>query len=99
MLTTPVWQFTDEFIDEHSRAVLLRGGSHYAPCCSPETCPSGASCRMGSGQDTNWYFPSGPKMRQLDTHGYYHLMSDSYERAGTVGFRCAADVAEAAEVG
>ena len=54
---------------------------------------------MGSGQDTNWYFPSGPKMRQLDTHGYYHLMSDSYERAGTVGFRCAADAAEAAEVG
>jgi hypothetical protein len=44
-----VWQFTDEFIDEHGRAVVLRGGSHYLPCCDPavDTCPSGAECKGG----------------------------------------------------
>jgi hypothetical protein len=38
------------------------------------------------------YFPNGAKMRQLNTHGHYHLMAPSYDRAGTIGFRCAADV-------
>jgi formylglycine-generating enzyme required for sulfatase activity len=26
-----VWQWTDEFTDEHTRAAVLRGGSHYRP--------------------------------------------------------------------
>jgi formylglycine-generating enzyme required for sulfatase activity len=26
-----VWQLTDEFTDEHTRGVILRGGSHYQP--------------------------------------------------------------------
>ena len=26
-----VWQWTDEFIDEHTRAAILRGGSYYEP--------------------------------------------------------------------
>jgi formylglycine-generating enzyme required for sulfatase activity len=26
-----VWQWTDEYIDEHTRATILRGGSHYQP--------------------------------------------------------------------
>ena len=26
-----VWQYTDEFQDEHTRSVLLRGGSNYRP--------------------------------------------------------------------
>jgi gamma-glutamyl hercynylcysteine S-oxide synthase len=26
-----VWQWTDEFMDEHTRAGILRGGSHYQP--------------------------------------------------------------------
>ena len=26
-----VWQWTDEFVDEHTRAAILRGGSHYQP--------------------------------------------------------------------
>jgi len=34
-----------------------------------------------------WYFPDAS---HLNTHGKYFLMSDSYERAGTLGFRCAA---------
>ena len=39
-------------------------------------------------------FPNGPKSRQLNTHGHYHLMAPSYERAGTIGFRCAADAVQ-----
>jgi formylglycine-generating enzyme required for sulfatase activity len=30
-LTGNVWQWTDEFIDPHTRAAALRGGSHYQP--------------------------------------------------------------------
>jgi formylglycine-generating enzyme required for sulfatase activity len=26
-----VWQWTDEYVDEHTRAALLRGGSYYQP--------------------------------------------------------------------
>jgi Uncharacterized conserved protein len=26
-----VWQWTDEYVDEHTRAAILRGGSHYYP--------------------------------------------------------------------
>jgi formylglycine-generating enzyme required for sulfatase activity len=26
-----VWQFTDEYVDDHTRAAILRGGSHYQP--------------------------------------------------------------------
>jgi iron(II)-dependent oxidoreductase len=24
-----VWQWTDEYVDEHTRAAIVRGGSHY----------------------------------------------------------------------
>ena len=26
-----VWQWTDEYVDEHTRYAILRGGSHYQP--------------------------------------------------------------------
>ena len=26
-----VWQWTDEYLDDHTRAGILRGGSHYQP--------------------------------------------------------------------
>ena len=26
-----VWQFTDEYVDDHTRGAILRGGSHYQP--------------------------------------------------------------------
>ena len=73
-----VWQFTSEFQDAHTRAVLVRGGSHYYP--------------VGNAK-FSWYFPNSAEMRKLPggPHGKYMLMSDSYDRAGTVGFRCVAD--------
>ena len=40
-LVGDVWQWTDEYHDEHTRAAILRGGSHYKPAGSrwyfPET--------------------------------------------------------------
>lgn len=39
----------------------------------------------------HWYFP--PAFRN-DQYGKYFLMSGSYERAGTIGFRCVADAVD-----
>ena len=66
-----VWQYTDEFQDNHTRSACVRGGSNYRS--------------SGSG----WYFPNES---DLLTHNKYFLMNPRYERAGTIGFRCAADV-------
>ncbi len=71
-----VWQWTDEYMDDHTRAAIVRGGSYYQP------------------QGSIWYFPQAYRNSQ---HGKLLLMSPSYDRAGTVGFRCVQDVAETAE--
>jgi formylglycine-generating enzyme required for sulfatase activity len=65
-----VWQWTDEYGDDHTRAAILRGGSAYRP------------------QHAIWYFPQAYKLTE---HGKYLLMAPSKDRAGTLGFRCAAD--------
>ena len=67
-----VWQYTDEFHDAHTRAVVVVGGSNYRPSGS------------------KWYFPQAAR---LDLHNKYDLFGPSYERAGTLGFRCAQDAA------
>jgi iron(II)-dependent oxidoreductase len=65
-----VWQWTDEFVDEHTRAAIVRGGSYYQP------------------QGSIWYFPQAYRN---DQHGKLLLMAPSYDRAGTLGFRCVKD--------
>jgi gamma-glutamyl hercynylcysteine S-oxide synthase len=65
-----VWQWTDEYADEHTRSAILRGGSYYQP------------------QGSIWYFPQAYRN---DQHGKLLLMAPSYDRAGTVGFRCVMD--------
>lgn len=40
---------------------------------------------------SKWYFPQA---LELDKHEKYMLMDESYERAGTVGFRCLVDAAD-----
>jgi formylglycine-generating enzyme required for sulfatase activity len=65
-----VWQWTDEYGDEHTRSAILRGGSYYQP------------------QGSIWYFPQAYRN---DEHGKLLLMASSYDRSGTVGFRCATD--------
>ena len=68
-----VWQWTDEFTDEHTRAAILRGGSYYQP------------------QGSIWYFPQAYKNGE---HGKLLLMAPSYDRSGTLGFRCVQDAAQ-----
>ncbi len=65
-----VWQWTDEYTDEHTRGGILRGGSYYQP------------------QGSIWYFPQAYRN---DQHGKLLLMAPSYDRAGTLGFRCVVD--------
>eukprot|EP00463_Aulacantha_scolymantha_P006812 TRINITY_DN964_c0_g1_i1.p1 TRINITY_DN964_c0_g1~~TRINITY_DN964_c0_g1_i1.p1 ORF type:complete len:72 (+),score=8.82 TRINITY_DN964_c0_g1_i1:33-218(+) len=59
------------FSDAHTRALIVKGSSHYRPSGS------------------NWYFPEA---LELNLHNKYFLMDDSYDRAGTLGFRCVADI-------
>jgi gamma-glutamyl hercynylcysteine S-oxide synthase len=65
-----VWQWTDEYVDDHTRAGILRGGSYYQP------------------QGSIWYFPQAYRN---DQHGKLLMMAPSYDRAGTLGFRCVMD--------
>ena len=64
------WQWTDTFIDDHTRAAILRGGSYYQP------------------QGSIWYFPQAYKLTE---HGKLLMMAPSYDRSGTLGFRCVKD--------
>ncbi len=71
-----VWQWTNEFTDAHTRAGLVRGGAYYRASTS------------------GWYFPGrmGSEAVRTDTHGKLLLMDSSYDRHGTVGFRCVQDL-------
>jgi hypothetical protein len=80
-----VWQWTDEFQDEHTRAGLVRGGSYYTATGSLWYFP-------------NWLPPlpvgkghSGTSTINLLSHNKLLLMAPAYDRHGTVGFRCVAD--------
>jgi iron(II)-dependent oxidoreductase len=68
-----VWQWTEEFTDEHTSAAILRGGSYYQP------------------QGSIWYFPQAYKNSE---HGKLLLLAPSYDRSGTLGFRCVQDAAQ-----
>ena len=76
-----VWEFTSEFTDEHNRGSLVRGSSNYLP---------GINGTRGS----HWYYPEA---RRLDSHSRYMLLSDSYERATMLGFRCVFDAEDKAK--
>nr|AIG55402.1 secreted protein [Thraustotheca clavata] len=68
-----VWELTDSFCDTRTCSVLVRGGSSYQPVTS-------------SLRDPNWYFPS---IASTTKHGKFLTLSASYDRAATIGFRCA----------
>lgn len=124
-LIRSVWQFTDEVLDSHSHAAIVRGGSNWRAgingtigshwwVISREDC---AACVCGQrvpfvfafhSHDTTlflffsflllsienrYFFPTSEPVIE---HNKYELMSASYERAGTLGFRCVADVSASA---
>lgn len=88
-----VWEMTTSFVDIHDRNCLTRGSSNYKPICVlPEAgkdAANGAFCPVNGSTGSHWYYPDA---RQLDQHGKMKMMSNSYERAGTLGFRCVKDV-------
>jgi len=75
-----LWQYTDSFVDDHTLAVVLKGSSLFNPILSGDF--------PALPQPGNWYFPTARKLTQ---HNRLMLLDDSYDRAATVGFRCAAD--------
>ena len=75
------WEYTSVFLDAHTRRVVLKGGSNYKPDYHPQP---------PNYNKHNWYFPQ--TRDNLTQHNVAFLMSDSFERAGTVGFRCARDI-------
>jgi formylglycine-generating enzyme required for sulfatase activity len=76
-----VWQWTNEFTDERTRAGLIRGGAYYRPT---------VNAHGGS----SWYFPGNIEPDggvRAGNHNKLLLMAPAYDRHGTVGFRCVAD--------
>jgi hypothetical protein len=72
-----VWEWTNQFADLHTSVGQVRGGANWRPA------PTQADV---------WY----PKndlatVTTLHTHQMLRLMDASYDRHGTVGFRCVAD--------
>ena len=61
--------------------MVLKGGSNYRPNATVNNEKS----------KKNWYYPQARD--NLTSHNRMLLMSASYERAGTVGFRCVQDIA------
>merc|ERR1712039_1045011 len=90
MMVGTVWQWTNEIQDAHTATAILKGGSSY--------------WRADVGLRSSYYFqncatdvwPFGNNtpttiVRPIECHAQYYLMDGGYERASTIGFRCAAD--------
>ena len=55
----------------------------------------GSNFRLAGGNSgAGWYFPN---VLDISLQNKYLLMDDSYERAGTIGFRCLVDADDGAE--
>lgn len=95
-----VWHWTDEYLDAHTRSAVLKGGSAFQPQNSGN--PRYQQWYF-PGLDGNWTqgnpweppYSNSPKnysqLYRLTVHAKYLIMAPSYDRAGTVGFRCVAD--------
>jgi formylglycine-generating enzyme required for sulfatase activity len=73
-----VWQWTNEFQDFRTGVALIRGGSYWVA------------------QGSDWYPKNNihdATTTTLRTHNMLRLMDASYDRHGTVGFRCVQDSA------
>ena len=114
LMVGTLWQWTNEFSDEHTRGALLKGGSLYFRTGVPAGEPS-PNTPPGPPRDpwenrSIYYFPNcamehftypssntstGPNVVPTECHGEVLLQDESYDRASTIGFRCAASAPEA----
>eukprot|EP00930_Biecheleria_cincta_P103879 TRINITY_DN9598_c0_g2_i1.p1 TRINITY_DN9598_c0_g2~~TRINITY_DN9598_c0_g2_i1.p1 ORF type:complete len:889 (-),score=84.29 TRINITY_DN9598_c0_g2_i1:25-2691(-) len=95
-----IWHWTDEYSDAHTRSAVLKGGSAFQPQNSHN--PRYQQWYF-PGLDGDWTkgnpweppYTNSPKnysnLYKLTVHAKYLIMAPSYDRAGTVGFRCVAD--------
>lgn len=101
LLTGSVWQWTNELADAHTRTALVKGGSSYWRIPTPLPAP-GAHGKtetrsfyyFGNCAQETWdNFQHGgvTTVMPIECHGELYLMDSGYERASTVGFRCARD--------
>ena len=70
-----VYQWTDQFEDEHTIRAVIRGGSRW---------------RAQGEWGNDWYLPE-PTDWPLSTHDTFLLMSDSMDRTAGIGFRCVSE--------
>jgi iron(II)-dependent oxidoreductase len=78
-----VWQWTSELSSSHTRAGLVRGGAYWAA--------QGSDWYFFNNLASGNYLTTGPLT--LKTYARLLLMAPSYDRHGTVGFRCVVDAA------
>lgn len=84
-----IWQWTNPSTDEHTSSLLIRGASYYHPPACPWYLPNLAISEVNC---SHWLPPSETSVAgTLWTHAKLMAMSPSYNRHGTIGFRCAAD--------
>ena len=63
-----IWQWTDEYIDEHTRSAVIRGGSYYRPKGSDWYFPNGEThYRL---DQHNKYLLMGPALDRSATIGF-----------------------------
>jgi iron(II)-dependent oxidoreductase len=85
-----VWQWTNAFADAHTASAVLRGSSYYHPPACPWYFPN---AQIAAVNCSHWW-PAAKvaPWGTLAAHNKLMTMAPSYDRHGTVGFRCAADV-------
>ena len=94
-----VWQWTNAFADIHTHSGLVRGGSYYRPIMSYAPGWYFPNLRNDTTQGDLALFDALlcfnaylGVLVTVATHNKLLTMAPSYDRHGTVGFRCAADV-------
>ena len=104
LMTGSVWQWTNALADAHTRTAFVKGGSSYWRTPTPLGRRGGGTSRNREHNRSFYYFGNCAQETWQDfergqvrtvvpteCHGELYLMDSGYERASTVGFRCAAD--------
>ncbi len=84
-----VWQMTDSYCDMRTCAVVLKGGSLYAP----------ADAQAAAAGKASRYFPNPEAGVRVTEHARLPYSVQSQTRSAYVGFRCAADTPQSRERG